>query len=158
MQHFPEARLYALFICLTLVLLFFTGAAHATLGESISSLESNRAALKAVQKSITTRNTYTVHEDSSDGANVRQYVSSDGIVFAVAWNGVSHPDLASLLGKYYDDYSQVQQKTPRQRGKRHVQVRGSRVIVERWGHMRNLQGRAYAPALLPGEVNLDEIR
>ena len=33
-----------------------------------------------------------------------------------------------------------------------------RVVVEKWGHMRNLQGRAYAPALLPPGVSSDEIR
>lgn len=158
MHNFQPRLLRALFTCQAFLLIFFTGLAHATLGEPESSLDSNRAALKAVHKSTTTRSTYTVHEDASDGASVRQYISSSGVVFAVAWNGVSHPDLASLLGNYYDDYRKVLRSTLRKPGRRHVQLRGSRVVVEKWGHMRNLQGRAYAPALLPSGVNINEIR
>ena len=36
-------------------------------------------------------------------------------------------------------------------------VRGQRVVVERWGHMRSLHGRAYDPALFPAGVKIDEI-
>ena len=158
MHNFQTRLLHALFTCPAFLLLFFTGTARATLGEPASSLESNRAALKAVHKSTTTHGVYTIHEDTSDGTRIRQYISSSGVVFAVAWNGVSHPDLASLLGNYNDDYRQVLRSTPRKPGKRHVQLRGSRVVVEKWGHMRNLQGRAYAPSLLPSAVNIDEIR
>jgi len=37
-------------------------------------------------------------------------------------------------------------------------VRTDRVVVEKWGNMRNLQGRAYAPALIPPGVSIDEIK
>jgi len=43
-------------------------------------------------------------------------------------------------------------------GRRHVQVKTDGVVVEKWGHMRNMQGRAYAPALIPKGVNVDEIK
>jgi hypothetical protein len=46
----------------------------------------------------------------------------------------------------------------RQPGRRHVTVKTDSVVVEKWGHMRNLQGRAYAPALIPKGVNVDEIK
>jgi len=31
-------------------------------------------------------------------------------------------------------------------------------VVETWGHMRAMRGRAYVPALVPAGVALDEIR
>lgn len=158
MHHFQKRWLNALFTCAAVLLLFFADSAWATLGEPVSSLESNRTALKSIHKSTSTHGAYTIQEDTSDGTIIRQYISSSGVVFAIAWNGVSHPDLANLLGNYDDDYRQVLRSTPRKPGKRHVQLRGNRVVVEKWGHMRNLQGRAYAPVLLPSGVNIDEIR
>jgi hypothetical protein len=151
-------QLRGLFSSTLLLSLCFVGTAQATLGETASSFESNRIVLKAVHKATTTQSGYTIQEDVSDAAAIRQYTSSSGVVFAVAWNGVSHPDLTSLLGSYYVEYSQALQKRTRIPGRRHVQIRGNRVVVEKWGHMRNLQGRAYVTGLLPSGVNLDEIR
>jgi len=42
--------------------------------------------------------------------------------------------------------------------RRHFVVRTDRVVVEKWGHVRNLQGRAYPPALIPLGVSVDEIK
>ena len=158
-MHLSQKRWqHALISCWVLLALnFFEDTAIATLGEPLSSLDSNRAVLKAVHKSTVIIGVYAIHEDISESGRIRQYVSSNGIVFAVAWNGVSHPDLANLLGSYYDDYNQVQRNMPRRPGNRHALLRGNRVVVEKWGHMRNLQGRAYAPTLLPIGVTTDEI-
>jgi hypothetical protein len=158
MPQVPNRWSRPLLAGLAFLLPLVAGTSRATLGEPVNSLESNRATLKALHKSTSARGIYTVYEDVADGVTVRQFVSPDGMVFAVAWDGVSHPDLASLLGNYYDDYRQLLRSTPRKPGKRQLQLRGSRVIVEKWGHMRNLQGRAYAPALLPRGVDIDEIR
>jgi hypothetical protein len=88
---------------------------------------------------------------------VREYVSPSGIVFAIAWNG-SQPDLSQLLGSYEKQYRQALKDTPRQPGVRRLRVKAPEVVVETWGHMRNLRGRAYAPALIPSGVTLDEIQ
>jgi hypothetical protein len=158
-MHPVQKRLrYTLFLSPLLISLCFVGSAQATLGETAGSFESNRVVLKSVHKATTTQGAYTIQEDVSDAATIRQYISSSGVIFAVTWNGVSHPDLTSLLGSYYDEYSQALQKRTRTPGRRHVQIRGNRVVVEKWGHMRNLQGRAYVPGLLPSGVNLNEIR
>lgn len=130
----------------------------ATLGESVESVSSDRKVLSAVQHAATTRNGYTVQALESDANSVREYVSSSGVVFAVAWNGLSHPDLSPLLGSYAGEYRHALQQTPRKPGHRSLQVKTARVVVERWGHMRNLQGRAYVPALIPPGVSVDEIK
>ena len=54
------------------------------------------------------------------GTTVREYVSSNGTVFAVAWQGPWLPDLRQMLGPYFDDYQRALQSTT---GKR--RARGS---------------------------------
>lgn len=131
---------------------------RATLGESADSVESDRTALSAVRRAVLPRNGYTVHEVTSDANTVREFVSADGVVFAIAWNGLAPPDLALLLGSYADEYRQALRRNERKPGRRQIQVRADRLVVEQWGQMRNLQGRAYVPALIPPGVSHDEIR
>ena len=71
---------------------------------------------------------------------------------------MSNPDLTQLLGSYADEYHQALQKTPRKHGRRFNRVKTNRLVVEKWGHMRNLQGRAYVPDLIPPGVNVDDIK
>ena len=70
-----------------------SGSALAALGGPVDSVESDRTALSAVRRSVTPGPTYTVHEIAYDGTTVREYVSPEGIVFAIAWNGNRSPDL-----------------------------------------------------------------
>jgi hypothetical protein len=132
--------------------------AGATLGGSADSVATDRKALAAVRGATTVQPRFTVQEITSDATQVREYVSPGGIVFAIAWNGLMPPDLTTLLGSYAAEYQQALQNTPRHTGARHQRVQGNRVIVEKWGHMRNLQGRAYVPALAPSGVSIDEIK
>jgi uncharacterized protein DUF2844 len=152
--------LHALILCLGLAAPMFSLPQHAsaTLGGSADSVETDRKVLSAVHRGITARAGYTVHEVTSDANVVREYVSSSGVVFGIAWNGLSHPDLTPLLGSYADEYRQALRQTPHKPGRRSLQVKANRVVVEKWGHMRNLQGRAYDPALIPKGVSVDEIK
>ena len=132
--------------------------AEATLGESEDSVESDRKAFAAVWHAAVTRNGYTVQEIKSAVNVVREYISPSGVIFAIAWNGVSHPDLTTLLGTYAGEYERALRQTARQKGKRYLQVRANRIVVEKWGHMRKLQGRAYIPSLIPSGVSANEIK
>ncbi len=143
---------------LLLTLFILAQQAEAALGEPAASIAVDRKALSAVQRAATTRKGYTVQEFVTGGNTVREYITPSGLVFAVAWNGVSHPDLTPLLGSYLTEYKQALRQSPRQRGQRRFQVQGNRVVVEKWGHMRNLQGRAYVPALIPTGVTINEIK
>ncbi len=133
-------------------------AAQATLGEPAESVLSDRKALSAASGATTVRSGYTIQEVKSDSVTVREYISPSGIVFGIAWNGLIHPDLAPLLGSYAGEYEEALKQTPRKRGRRFSEVKAARIVVEKWGHMRNLQGRAYAPALMPPGVTIDEIK
>ena len=146
-------------LCLSLSIAVFTTTqrARATLGESADSVESDRTALSAVRGATTIRSGYAVHEVSG-ATTVREYVSPAGIVFGIAWNGLVHPDLTLLLGAYATEYHEALRQTPREKGVRRLEVKSNRVVVEKWGHRRNLQGRAYAPDLIPPGVSVDEIK
>jgi len=150
----------------TLLLVFYLAAfmlataqqAQAALGQSIDSVASDRKTLSAVQRATTTRTGYSVQELKSDANLVREYISPSGVVFAIAWNGLSHPDLTPLLGTYVGEYQEALRHAVSQKGKRHSQVKATNVIVEKWGHMRNMQGRAYIPTSIPNGVSIDEIK
>ncbi len=143
---------------LFLVSLSFCRTAHAALGEPAESVVSDRKSLAAAQGATTVHSGYTIQEVTSEAVSVREYISPSGIVFGIAWNGLIHPNLTPLLGSYSGEYEEALKHTPRQRGRRSSTIKGSRVVVEKWGHMRNLQGRAYAPALMPPGVSVDEIK
>jgi hypothetical protein len=149
-----------LLLCLafTAAVLVTARPALAVLGGSADSVESDRRVLSAVRGGITLHNSYSVHEIDYGGTAVREYVSADDIVFAIAWNGIRHPDLTALLGSYAGPYEEALKNTPRQPGVRHLSLKADGVVVEKWGHVRNLQGRAYALDLIPPGVSLDEIR
>jgi len=154
-----KTRLFALLLGLILSFIFIVNQqSEATLGGSADTVESDGKALFAVKGLTRTYNRYTVHELDSSSTAVREYVSPSGIVFGIAWKGMVHPDLAQLLGSYADEYQEALKHTSHLPGRRRLQVKAERVVVEKWGHMRNLQGRAYDPNLIPSGVSVDEIR
>jgi hypothetical protein len=152
--------IHIIIICaeLSFASLMVCRTAQATLGEPAESVMSDRKALSAVQGAAIVHEGYTIQEVKSNSVTVREYISPSGIVFGIAWNGLIHPDLAPLLGSYTGEYEEALKQTPRQRGRRSSTIKGARVVVEKWGHMRNLQGRAYAPALIPAGVSINEIK
>ena len=155
-----KRRLYTLFLGLGLSMALFVTAQRieATLGESADTVELDRKALTAVRGETEAHKNYIVHGFNSDSTTVREYISPSGVVFGISWKGLIHPDLTQILGSYAGEYQEALRKTPRQQGRRRLQVKTSRVVVEKWGHMRNLQGRAYAPGLIPSGVSVNDIR
>lgn len=155
-----KKRRYALFFVVGLLLTFFVTAqrVEATLGESVKTVESDRKALSGVRGATSAGEGYTVQEFESNATTVREYVSPDGIVFGLAWKGLVEPDLTQLLGNYAEEYQQAVREAPHRRGSRRSRVKTDQIVVEKWGHMRSLQGRAYVPDLIPSGVSVNEIR
>jgi hypothetical protein len=154
-------RINGLFLLLAIVLSVFVLTAQqvqAVLGGPADSIKSDSAGPLVRRHVITDRSDYSIQENVYEGITVREFVSGSGVVFAVAWKGTVRPDLSQLLGSYADEYQAAFQQTPRQKGIRHLQVKTRDIVVEKWGHMRGLQGRAYVPALIPPGVSVDEIR
>ena len=146
------ARLAAI---LTL-LLVSSGPAVAALGGSEASIEADQAHLQAA-RSIVSGSRYTVHElKTPSGTAIREYVSADGQVFAVAWQGPLMPDLQQILGSYFADYEAA--ATGKRAGRGPVLVQQPGLVVHSGGRMRAFFGRAYIPQQLPAGVALDEIQ
>ena len=151
--------LWCLAMTLSGALFFWAVPAFATLGGTVDSIQADAKTLSATMGPAANLGSYTIYTLTSTATTLREYVSPSGVVFALAWNGLFQPEVTPLLGSYAGEYQQALQSSPRQPGVRSsFVVKASRVVVERWGHMRNMQGRAYAPDLVPQGVSLDAIR
>ncbi|HXW68426.1 MAG TPA: DUF2844 domain-containing protein [Dissulfurispiraceae bacterium] len=156
-----KIRIYSLFLALGLSIVCFVIAkpVKATLGESADSIESDRQVLSALQGPESVLIGYTVQEMESYANRVREYISPGGMVFGIAWNGRVHPALSQLLGSYEAEYRAALSRVHRNKGnRRSLQVKTPDIVVEKWGHMRDLRGRAYVPSLIPSGVSVDEIK
>jgi hypothetical protein len=131
--------------------------ASAGLGERAEAIAVDRKALQAEAGGTVAQEGYSVERMTSPGHAVREFVSPSGVVFGVAWDGISHPDLSPLLASYEPEYRRAAAK-PSPTGRRRRLVRTDSLVVETWGHMRSLHGRAYVPALVPPGVKIDAIR
>jgi len=136
--------------------LLFILPAYAALGGDVSSIHEDQVHANASLK-ITQAGLYAVHElQSSSGTIVREFVSSSGKVFAVAWRGPWAPDLQQLLGTHFAEFQQALQS--RSAGHGPVSIHQPDLVVELGGHMRAFMGRAYLPDEIPAGVREEELR
>ncbi|HXN97846.1 MAG TPA: DUF2844 domain-containing protein [Candidatus Acidoferrales bacterium] len=133
--------------------------AWAALGGDIASVQADQFHMQGTRR-VTAAAAYTVHEiQGASGTGVREYVSSEGKVFAVAWQGPYLPDMRQLLGSSFEQYAQAakaQRSTRMRRGPRLIEEPG--LSVEMSGHPRSFSGRAYIPGMLPQGVLAEDIR
>ena len=132
--------------------------AFGALGGDRLSIDSDKRTLKAVEKKVTEHPTYTVVELESGGTVIREYLSIDGKIFALAWKGLAHPDLTVLLGQHASEYQRRHRIKEGQLGRRHHAMVSEHFVVERSGRLRNRQGRAYLPKELPTELQINDIQ
>jgi hypothetical protein len=148
--------------------------ATATLGQPEESINADRRALngqvrtfapeqrqadrRAAPPYSSSRPAYTVERITTpSGVIVNEYVSPDGMVFAISWRGPRPPNLARLLGSYFSEYREAAGGS-RSRRRGNLAVHADNLVVDTGGHMRDLRGRAYAPALVPPGLSPDEIQ
>jgi len=138
-------------------LLLLSLPSYASLGGRVDSIEADRAAMKG---SVQARQgaVYSVHEIQAARTTVREYVTSDGTVFAVAWHGQFAPDLEQLLGAYFDQYAAgVKAQKASYVGRRPLNLELPGLVVQRRGHVRAESGRAYIPERVPLGVKAEEL-
>ncbi len=142
---------------LSIIVLLACQNSIAALGDRVTSIAIDRTALGATQKAVQkSAFGYTSHEMIANGNIVREYVSGDGIIFAVTWQGTKRPDLSVLLGAYFEEYSSEDAKAPKSAVSRQpLSIKTSDIIVQHTGHMRDLRGRAFIPSLVPEGVNVE---
>jgi hypothetical protein len=144
-------------IALVVMAFLLPTIASAELGGDVSSVQRDRAQMKASLK-IQQTSRYAIHEMTADsGTSVREYASPEGKVFAVTWQGQFNPDFQQLLGTYF---SQLEKATQQQRRARRAPVvlEQSGFVFQSYGHFRALAGRAYVKDLVPQGVELGEIK
>jgi hypothetical protein len=143
-----------------LLLLALTAAlpAWAGLGESQSSIETDRMRISA-RHAVTRAPQYTVHDlGMADGSHVQQYVGGNGQVFAVRWNTLHKPDLSGLLGNAFNRYSGAVQQAARRGGiQRQFRHESLDLVVQTSGHLHVYSGYAYRPSLLPPGLSLQTL-
>ena len=131
--------------------------AWASLGDNVSSVENDKAHMKGTLRSVTTAG-YVKHEiQVSTGLIVREFVSPEGTVFGVAWEGPFQPELQKVLGSYFETMKQAIAAQQRH-GRGPVSIQNSGFVFQQGGHMRSFHGRAYVPTLLPPNVHPTEVQ
>lgn len=126
--------------------------AGATLGQYESSVSVDQKQMRS-QDRVQVLQAYKVHElTTASGAVVREYISPQGLVFAVSWQGPFIPDMQQLLGNYA---ANLQTASPAQTQVRHMRgliVKTKDFEFVSGGHMRSWKGHALVPSLLPSNV------
>jgi len=152
-----KLALRATFLAATLV--FIALPAFAGLGEDVSSVQADQAHMQGSLRT-TQAQAYTLHEiQAPTGTVVREYVSSSGKVFAVAWQGPWPPDMRQILANYFTPYQQAAQaRANLHTGRSPLTISQPGLIVQSGGHMRSFAGRAYIPEMLPQGVSAKAIR
>lgn len=103
---------------------------------------------------------YTVRETTlGNGTVVREYLSTDGTVFGIAWRGPQMPDLTDLLGSFFPQYvAGVKAVRAARGGRGPVAVDQSSLVVRSGGHMGAFSGQAWLPPALPAGVSGSDIQ
>ena len=149
---------------LNIILVFFLGSssAWAALGEYENSVATDQKEIHGEVRALS-RQGYSIQEiKSGDQMVVREYVSPSGLVFGVAWHGLTMPNLQQLLGTYFAEFQQVRGTSAAgslqtsQRGP--IVVRTDKLVVESGGHMRSFHGRAFAPGLFPPKISTEVVQ
>jgi len=152
----PLTLLHLLIAALVLAVTLTPVAAHAGLGATVDSVARDEAMLKGVDLVTPTAN-YDLHEiKAATGTTVREYVSRQGTVFAVTWEGRTTPDLEQLLGSSYSRYL-AEARTHRM-GHHLLSINTPDLVASVVRLQRSSIGHVHLPALVPAGVAVAELR
>ena len=147
--------------CYALLLVLSCNASHAALGEkrtlvaptSTSAATQMRALKPALQTAGVTQQSSTL----PTGTTVVEYLDKGGTVFAISWQGPVLPDLPATLGSYFPQFTaEVQRLGRAARAGGALNLRTADLVVHSQGRMRQFSGYAYAPGLVPEELDVQD--
>jgi hypothetical protein len=131
----------------------------AALGGDLKTVEQDRERLVAKVKTATMKEKYLVQEITKPGLTIHEYVSTEGKVFAISWEGIRHPDMKELLGSYAEEVEYTQRGQAKNAGRSSsVVMQSKNVYIQKYGHMRAARGRVILSAMLPDGVDENEIQ
>jgi hypothetical protein len=133
--------------------------ATGSLGGDAASVQADQVHMQGSRRTMVAKS-YTVHEiQAATGTVVREFVSPEGKVFGVAWQGPWPPDMRQVLGSYFDQFVQAARSRGGARmGRRPLVINQPGLVVQTGGHMRAFAGRAYVPEMLPSGVGAENIQ
>lgn len=152
----------ARFILAALAFALASPPALAVLGETLALPDAGRAQAAAAPRSALSAGVQVVERASGDGGMIREYVSAQGIVFAVAWNTRFKPKLDGLLGRYHAGYQAAAAQALARPGRAGIQrqatLHAQDLVVQSNGFLNTFTGRAWVPSLLPAGFDPATIR
>lgn len=141
-----------------LVLALGSMPAWAGLGQPEASVTSDQLHMKSEHR-VQDFQAYKVHElANTEGAVVREYVSPEGTVFGITWQGRSTPDMNQLLGNYVNNFQTATRDQTQIRQRRGIAIRTNDFVYSNFCRMGVCSGSAYAPKLLPNNVSAEVMR
>jgi hypothetical protein len=153
LSHYARTILSAL-----LVLVLGSMPAWAGLGQPEASVTSDQLHMRSEHR-IQDFQAYKVHElSNAEGAVVREYVSPEGTVFGVTWQGRSTPDMNQLLGNYVNNFQTATRDQTQIRQRRGVTIKTNDFVYTNFCRMGICGGSAYAPKLIPSNVSAEVMR
>jgi hypothetical protein len=130
--------------------------AHAALGAGADSVARDATLLRGTD-TVTQTASYDRHEiQAQTGTRVREYVSRQGTVFALSWEGRSNPDMQQLLGASYPAY--LAAALTHRSGHHLVSISTPDLVASVLTVQRRSIGHVRVPALIPSGVTLAELR
>lgn len=160
-----NACIHPIALLLGLLLAVSAGVANAALGQppgvagAAAASSAPSAARMQALAATASNNLYTQHEIQLEtGTIVREYATPAGVVFAVSWQGPVLPDLSALLGPYFKTFK-LEAERVRASGRRGgpLIIARTDLVVQSGGRMRDFFGHAYAPALVPAGVKVNDV-
>jgi len=117
---------------------------QAELGSNIASVLAEKTEFNS---QLTTSNQYgvTVYiQTLSSGTVIQEYVSANGVIFAMSWSGPELPNLQAILGNYFKDYLIGIKQS---RGA--FSINTESIVIQSAGMMGAFQGFALLPKQAP---------
>jgi len=137
------------------------GSVHALLGSTIGTAAVSSGTSDQLAPVIHQADNSALRWEETIDANqirVRQYVSANGLVYAVSWDGPAMPDVSVLLGTRFDGYRQgASAALENANSLRSSHVDGSDFVTETSVRLREFSGRAWLPEALPAGVTTADI-
>ena len=141
-----------------LILVLAQIPAWAVLGQTEASVTTDQQRMKTEDR-VQTFASYRVHQlTTTNGPTVREYVSPQGVVFGVAWQGRFMPNVNQLLGTYVENLQTATADQTRILRRRGITVKTGDFVYSNFCHLQNCTGRAYVPAFVPSSVSAEVVR
>jgi uncharacterized protein DUF2844 len=141
-------------LCLTLGTL----PTWASLGQSEASVTADQQRMKSEDR-VQSLQAYKVHQlTSANGTTVREYVSPQGLVFGITWQGRFMPDMNQLLDTYVNNLQTAPPARTQIRHLRGLSVNTSDFVYSNFCTMQICKGSAYVPGLVPSDASVKVMR